>query len=157
MDKGKSNNGAAMTAGNVQDSGFETRVRANFSRQTLMKTIGASMSKVVPGEVEIVLPFRHDLAQQHGYLHAGVVTAIVDTACGYAALSLMPKENEVLSIEFKINFLSPAKGDRLIARGRVTRSGRTITVCAGEVFALNDETETLVATMLATMIAVPGS
>ncbi len=103
----------------VHDPHFEKRVRASFLRQTLMKTIGASLLKVTPGEVEIELLFRADLAQQHGYLHAGVITAIVDTACGYAALSLMPEQTEVLSIEFKINFLSPAIGERMIARARV--------------------------------------
>jgi uncharacterized protein (TIGR00369 family) len=118
-----------------------------------MKTIGARLSKVTPGEVEIELPFREDLTQQHGYLHAGVVTSIVDSACGYAALSLLPEGAEVLSVEYKINLLSPARGLQMLARGRVLKPGRTLTVCLGEVIALNAGAEKLVATMLATMIS----
>jgi uncharacterized protein (TIGR00369 family) len=133
---------------------FERRVRESFARQNLMKTIGATMTRVAPGEVEIELPFRDDLTQQHGYLHAGIVTSIVDSACGYAALSLLPENAEVLSVEYKINLLSPAKGERIIARGRVTRAGRNLTVCTGEAFAVSDGKEKIIATMLATMIAI---
>ncbi len=136
-----------------QTPNFEARVRASFARQRLMKTIGARLSKVTPGEVEIELPFREDLTQQHGYLHAGVVTSIVDSACGYAALSLLPEGAEVLSVEYKINLLSPARGLQMLARGRVLKPGRTLTVCLGEVIALNAGAEKLVATMLATMIS----
>src|SRR5215213_8057236 len=139
-----------------RDPNFEERVRESFARQTLMGTIGARLSLVSPGEVEIELPYRKDLSQQHGYLHAGVVTAIVDTACGYSALTLMQAGAEVLTIEYKINFVSPAVGERLIARGRVTRPGRTVTVCAGEVFAASEGGEKLVASMLATMISLRG-
>ena len=128
------------------------RARASFARQKVMETIGASLTRVAPGEVEIELPFRGDLTQQHGFLHAGIVTTIVDSACGYAALSLMPSDSGVLSIEYKVNFVSPATGKRMIARGRVTKPGRTITVCAGDVFAFTDGKEKLVATMLATMM-----
>ena len=135
-----------------QDPNFDARVRASFARQKVMETIGASLTKVAPGEVEIELPFRDELTQHHGYLHAGIVTAIVDSACGYAALSLMPSDSGVLSIEYKVNFVSPATGKRMIARGRVTKPGRTITVCAGDVFAVADGNEKLVATMLATMM-----
>lgn len=117
-----------------------------------MKAIGARLTKVAPGDVEIEIAFRDDLTQQHGFLHAGIVTAIVDTACGYAALSLMPAESAVLTIEYKVNFLVPARGERFIARGRVAKPGRTITVCAGDVFALGDGEERLVATMLATLM-----
>ena len=137
-----------------QDPNFDARVRASFARQKVMETIGASLTRVAPGEVEIELPFRGDLTQQHGFLHAGIVTTIVDSACGYAALSLMPSDSGVLSIEYKVNFVSPAVGARMIARGRVIRSGRTVTVCAGDVFAVADGKEKLVATMLATMMAV---
>lgn len=137
-----------------RDPNFEARVRESFARQTLMGTLGARLSQVSPGAVEIELPFRADLSQQHGYLHAGVVTAIVDTACGYSALTLMEAGADVLTIEYKINFVSPAVGDRLIARGRVTRPGRTVTVCAGDVFAASEGKEKLVASMLATMIAL---
>lgn len=134
---------------------YETYVRDSFARQIIMQTLGASLAEVAPGEVTIMLPFREDLCQQHGYLHAGVVTTIVDSACGYAALSLLPEGMEVLSVEFKINFLSPAKGTSFIAKGRVLKSGRTISVCTGDVFALDSAygEEKLVATMLTTVIA----
>ncbi len=114
-----------MTTFAPQDSNFEARVRMSFARQRLMETIGAQLTRVSPGEVEIALPFREDLTQQHGYLHAGIVTSIVDSACGYAALSLTPAGAEVLSVEYKINLLSPARGERMIARGRVVRRGRS--------------------------------
>ena len=129
-------------------------MRSSFARQRLMETIGAQLTTVSAGEVEIALPFREDLTQQHGYLHAGIVTSIVDSACGYAALSLTPAGAEVLSVEYKINLLSPARGERMIARGRVIRAGRNLTVCLGEVFAVSDGQEKLVATMLATMMTM---
>ena len=143
-----------MPAFAPQDENFEARVRSSFARQRLMETIGAELTRVAAGEVEIALPFREDLTQQHGYLHAGVVTSIVDSACGYAALSLTPADAEVLSVEYKINLLSPARGERIIARGRVIRAGRNLTVCLGDVFAVSDGQEKLVATMLATMMTV---
>ena len=143
-----------------QDTNFESRVRASFARQRMMLTIGARLARVSAGEVEIELPFREDLTQQHGYLHAGVVTSIVDSACGYAALTLTPESAEVVSVEFKINLLSPAVGERFIARSRVMRAGRNLTVCAGDVFARVKEREKLIATMLATMMTIrerPGA
>lgn len=144
-----------MTALVPQDTDFETRVRASFDRQRVMATIGARLLSVAPGEVEIELPYREDLTQQHGYLHAGIIAAIVDSACGYAALSLTPAGAEVLSIEFKLNLLSPAKGDRFIARAAVKRAGRNVTVCTGDLFAISgDGAEKPVATMLATMMTV---
>lgn len=135
-----------------QDPDFEARVRASFARQKVMQLIGANLTKVSPGEVEIELPFRADLTQQHGFLHGGIVTAIVDTACGYAAMTLMPGDATVLTVEYKVNFISPATGKLMIARGHVTKPGRTVTVCAGDVFALSDGKEKLVATMLGTMM-----
>jgi uncharacterized protein (TIGR00369 family) len=132
---------------------IEKRVKDGFARQSVMTTIGASITRVEQGEVTIELPFRSDLTQQHGFLHAGLVTMIVDTACGYAALTRMPASAAVLTAEYKINFLSPAEGEKLIARGRVLKPGRTLTVCFGEVHAKKDGKEKLVATMLATMIA----
>jgi uncharacterized protein (TIGR00369 family) len=119
-----------------------------------MTTIGAEMTHVTPGAVEIVLPFRADLTQQHGFLHAGIITTIVDSACGYAALSLMPPDTGVLTVEYKVNFLAPAAGERFFARGRVTKPGRTLTVCAGDIFAQQDGHERLIATMLTTMMAI---
>lgn len=142
-----------MTDFQPRDPDFAARVAASFARQQAMATVGARLARVLPGAVEIELPFRADLTQQHGYLHAGIVTAVIDSACGYAALSLMPAGVEVLSVEFKVNLLAPAQGERFVARGRVLRAGRTITVCAGDLFAVSDAQEKLVATMLATMFA----
>ena len=127
-------------------------MRGSFAQQTLMTTIGARMTRVSPGEVVIELSYREDLTQQHGFVHAGVITAIVDSACGYAALSLMPPDSGVLTVEYKANFVSPAKGARFVATGRVVKAGRTLTICAGEVVAVDDGSETIVATMLATMM-----
>jgi uncharacterized protein (TIGR00369 family) len=132
---------------------IEKRVKDSFARQTMMVAIGASITRVEDGEVTIELPFRSDLTQQHGFFHAGVVTMIVDTACGYAALTQMPTSAAVLTVEYKVNFLSPAEGEKLIARGRVLKPGRTLMVCIGEVHSKKDGKEKLVATMLATMIA----
>ena len=137
-----------------RDADFESRVRASFARQRVMETFGARLLRVAPGEVEIGLGFRQELTQQHGYLHAGVVAAVVDSACGYAALSLAPAGAEVLSIEFKLNLLSPVRGEEFVARARVVRSGRNVTVCAGDLFALAGGAEKLVATMLGTMMTV---
>ena len=117
-----------------------------------MALIGGKLTGVSPGEVTIQLPFREELTQQHNFLHGGIVTTAVDSACGYAALSLMPADSAVLTIEYKVNFMSPAAGERIIASGRVTRPGRTITVCTGNVFAVNKGHEKLIATMLATMM-----
>ncbi|HST20424.1 MAG TPA: PaaI family thioesterase [Blastocatellia bacterium] len=139
---------------NPQDPQFEARVRSSFARQTLMQTIGAEMTKVAAGEVEIELAYRDDLAQQHGYLHAGVITAIVDSACGYAAMTLTRSVEDILTIEYKANFVAPATGEKMIARSRVLRAGRKVTVCAGDVFALRDGEEKLIATMLATMMTL---
>jgi uncharacterized protein (TIGR00369 family) len=138
------------------DPSFESRVRASFARQQLLATLGASLARVAPGEVDIALPFRAALSQQHGFLHAGALTSIVDTACGYAALTLMPPGAAVLSVEFKVNLLAPGKGDSFLARGRVLKPGRTISVCTGEVHASGRGEERLVATMSATMMTVHG-
>ena len=143
-----------MTDFAPQDTDFEARVRESFARQRVMGTIGARLARVAPGEVEIELPFREDLTQQHGYLHAGIVAAVVDSACGYAAMSLAPAGAEVLSIEFKLNLLSPARGESFVARAKVKRAGRNVTVCAGDLYALEGASEKTVATMLATMMTV---
>lgn len=143
-----------MTAFVPKDTDFEARVRASFARQRVMTTIGAELMKVAPGEVEIGLPFRQDLTQQHGYLHAGIVASVLDSACGYAALSLAPAGAEILSVEFKINLLSPAAGESFAARAVVKRAGRNITVCSADAFALQQGREKLIATMLATMTTV---
>ena len=143
-----------MAAFAVQDPEFETSVRRSFDDLTLMRTVGARLHSVAPGEVEIDLPFRDDLTQHHGYLAGAVLTAIVDIACGYAAMTLMPSGASVLTVEYKVNFLSPAQGDRMVARGRVIRPGRTLTVCSGDVTAIVGGNEKIVATMLATMATV---
>jgi uncharacterized protein (TIGR00369 family) len=137
-----------------QDPQFEARVRESFARQHVMTTIRATMTSVEPGAVEIQIPFRPDLTQQHGFLHAGIITTIVDSACGYAALSLMPAQVGVLTIEYKVNFLAPAAGEFFVGRGRVTKPGRNVAVCAGDVFAVQEGRETLIATMLTTMMVV---
>jgi uncharacterized protein (TIGR00369 family) len=138
-----------------RDPVYERRIRESFARQRAMETLGMRLLRVAPGEVEIGLGFREELTQQHGYLHAGIVAAAVDTACGYAALTLTEPGAEVLSIEFKLNLLSPAAGENFVARARVVRAGRNITVCTGDLFALKgDGVEKPVATMLATMMTV---
>ncbi len=137
-----------------KDPQFESRVRASFARQNVMSLIGATLASVEPGVVEIDLPYREDLAQQHGFLHAGVITTIVDSACGYAALSVMPPETGVLSIEYKVNLLAPGRGSHFRAIGRVVRAGRNIVVCSGEALAVENGEETPVAVMLATMMVV---
>jgi uncharacterized protein (TIGR00369 family) len=143
-----------MKAFEPQTPRFEERVRESFARQGLMETIGARILTVVPGAVVIELPTRSGLTQQHGYMHAGIVTSIADTACGYAALSLMAEDADVLSVEYKVNLLSPARGEKLIARGTVRRAGRNLTVCEAEVFAAIKDEEKLVAVMLATMMTI---
>ena len=120
----------------------------------MMKTIGAEIAAVREGEVEIVLPFSDALTQQHGFVHAGVVATIIDSACGYAALTIMPTEAAVLTTEFKLNLLSPAKGDRLRAIGRVVRPGHKLVVCLGEVFAEVGGQSKQVALMTASMMVI---
>ena len=139
---------------NTVDPEFESRIRASFSRQMVMQTIGARLDRIRPGEVRIALPFSPALTQQHGYLHAGIVGIIVDSACGYAAYTLMPADSEVLTVEYKINFLSPASGQTFVAIGKVIKPGRTLTVCAGEVHAHSGGEPKLIAAMQATMIGV---
>ncbi len=137
------------------DPAFADRVRRSFAQQRLLTTIGAPLVALAPGRVEIALPFREDLTQQHGFLHAGIITAVLDTACGYAALSLMPPEAAVLTVEYKVSLLVPARGD-VLARARVLKPGRSLTVCAADAVLLFGEREVTVATMLATMMAVRG-
>ena len=134
---------------------FAEEIKQSFAKQTIMGLIGAKLTRVEPGIVEITLPYRADLAQQHGYVHAGIVTTIADSACGYAAYTLMPPDSQVLSVEFKVNLLRPAKGEVFLASAEVVKSGKTLTVVRADVFSL-DQTEqrTLIATMLGTMICV---
>ena len=134
---------------------FAEEIKASFAKQTIMGLIGAELSRVEPGVIEITLPYRADLAQQNGYLHAGIVTTIADSACGYAAYSLMPPKSEVLSVEFKVNLMRPAKGEMFVALAEVVKSGRTLTVVRADVFGVdhNGKRE-LVATMLGTMMCL---
>jgi uncharacterized protein (TIGR00369 family) len=134
------------------DAAVVERVRASFARQGAMATLGADLAAVAAGHVAIELPIEPRLSQQNGFLHAGVVVAALDSACGYAALTLMPAESEVLSVEFKVNLLAPASGDRLVAEGAVVRAGRTLTVCRGDAYAEQEAERVHVATMLATMV-----
>jgi uncharacterized protein (TIGR00369 family) len=133
------------------DAAVIERVRASFARQGAMATLGADLAAVTAGHVAI-LPIEPRLSQQNGFLHAGVVVAALDSACGYAALTLMPADAEVLSVEFKVNLLTPASGDRLLAEGEVVRAGRTLTVCRGDAYAEQEAERVHVATMLATMV-----
>jgi len=143
---------------NPLNPNFATEVRSSFAQQPIMNLLGASLASVEPGVVEIVLPYRADLAQHHGYLHAGVVTTIADSACGYAAYTLMPAGSDVLSVEFKVNLLRPAQGEMFVARAEVIKAGRTLTVVSADVFALTGDEKTLVATMQGTMIrTIPAS
>lgn len=139
-----------------QTADYAERVRESFGRQRVMELMGAELVDVHPGYVSIRLPFRPDLTQQHGFLHAGVVTAVVDSACGYAAFSLMPAGASVLTVEYKVNLLAPAKGAWFLAEGQVIKPGRTITVCEGKVYAVaeDEENRKLVATMSATMMTL---
>jgi len=139
-----------------RDPEFESRIRASFARQRFMATLGATLESILPGEVRIAFAFREDLTQQHGFLHAGVSTAIADSACGYAALSLMEPGVGVLAVEFKINMLAPAAGEHFVAVGRVVRAGRTLTVCTAEVTTERDGTTTTVAMLQGTMMSVRG-
>lgn len=133
---------------------FEKKVRENFARQAFMATLGAEIRHVQRGAVEIHFPFAPSLAQQNGFVHAGALTSILDSACGYAALSLAPADHDVLSVEFKVNLLAPAVGEQFVARAQVKRAGKTLTVCAADAFARKNGEEKLVATMLATIMAI---
>jgi uncharacterized protein (TIGR00369 family) len=138
-----------------RNADYAAVVRDSFARQPAMATLGATLDGVAPGAVDIGLPFAPALCPQNGFLHAGVIAAIADSANGYAAYSLAPAGTDVLAVEFKINLMAPAKGERFEARGRVLRPGRTLTVCIAEVVAFDGEAESVVATMLSTLIIRP--
>jgi uncharacterized protein (TIGR00369 family) len=138
------------------DPDFRTRVRASFSRQAFMATLGASLELIEPGEVHIDLPFATRLSQQHGYLHAGAIAAVADSANGYAALTLAPADAEVLAVEFKINLMAPASAPRFLARGRVLRPGRRLSVCLAEVVAVDGADQEVIASMLSTISIRPS-
>jgi uncharacterized protein (TIGR00369 family) len=129
------------------------KIKQSFDQQGMMRTLKAQLLEVANGLVKISCDFSEGLSQQHGYFHAGAITSIVDSACGYAALTMMPDDFEVLSIEFKINFLKPAQTNKIIAIGKVIQSGKTLTVCEGSVY--DEREQKLLAKMTATMIALP--
>lgn len=130
------------------------RIRSSFDRQEFMRTVGARLASIAPGRVVIEWPFSKTLTQQHGFLHAGVVAAVADSACGYAALTRMPEGTAVLSVEFKVNLMKPAAGSHFSAVGKVIRAGRTLSVCSAEVIASEGQKETIIAVMQGTMMAV---
>jgi len=134
---------------------IETRVRESFARQAFMQLLRAQLSRVERGRTEIEFPFSSSLTQQNGFIHAAAVTAVLDSSCGYAALSVAPDGVDVLSVEFKVNLLAPAAGDKFIARAEVKRAGRTLTVCSADAFAVSRDGEKLIASMLATIIRLP--
>ena len=139
-----------------QDPGYAERVRGSFARQGAMTTIGAELVSIEPGSVVIELPWAAGLTQQHGFLHAGIVATAMDSACGYAASTLMPADAGVLTIEYKVNLLAPAQGQRFRMIGEVVKPGRTINVTEGRAYAIDGAREKLIATMTATLMTVTG-
>src|SRR5918995_1901321 len=147
----------AMAATIVSAPDYEERVRKSFARQSVMTTIGAELTLVTPGTVEIEMAHSPGLTQQHGFLHAGIISTALDSACGYAAFSMMPENAAVLTIEFKVNLLAPGKGERFLFRGSVTKPGRTIVVADGQAYAFAADGEAkLIATMTGTMMTLVG-
>jgi len=138
-----------------KDPNFAERVRASFARQRTMQTLGIEIARLEPGEIELRMSYRPDYTQQHGFMHAGIIATALDSACGYAAFSLMPADAGVLTVEFKTNLLAPAKGQHFLFRAHVVKPGRTLTVCDARALALDDGAEErLVATMTGTLMAL---
>ena len=137
-------------------AGYEARVRESFARQGAMNLIGAEISEVAPGYCAIAVAPRPELSQQHGYVHAGIVSAIVDSAGGYAGFTLFPEDASVLTVEFKLNLVAPAKGERIVAEGFVVKPGRTLAITRGEVHAEEGGKRTLVAIMQQTLMVMRG-
>ena len=138
----------------VRDPGFERRVRASFARQRVMGFLGATLDEVTAGCAQISLPYRPELSQQHGFFHGGIVGTIADSAAGYAGYTLMPGDASVLTVEYKLNLMAPADGERLIARGRVIRPGRTLVITQAEVFAVKHDEERQCAVLLQTLMCM---
>ncbi len=138
-------------------SDLQHKVSTSFAAQGLMATLGAELVHVVPGEVQIALLPRPELSQQHGFMHAGAITSVLDTACGYAALTVAPAGFDVLTVEFKINFVRPAVADRFVAIGKVTKAGKTLTLCQGEVIGERGSGRETIAVMQATIINIVGN
>ncbi len=140
----------------LRDAEYQRRVRESFQRQGLMKYLGAELVSLEPGGAVIRVPFRGELTQQHGYFHAGVTGAIADSACGYAAYTLMAADDSVLTVEYKMNLLAPADGEELVAQARVVRSGKTLKICTADVFVKKGGVENHCATMLSTVMCLAG-
>lgn len=136
------------------DNNFQQRVKDSFARQQAMATLGIQLQSVEAGRVVLAMPYQGTLTQQHGFLHAGIISTALDSACGYAAFSLMPTDAAVLSIEFKVNLLSPARGQHFRFEAEVLKPGRTITVAEGKAYALQDDKKKLIASMTASLMAV---
>jgi uncharacterized protein (TIGR00369 family) len=139
-----------------KDPNFRDRVAASFQRQAVMHTLGIEIARLEPGEIELTMPYAQRFTQQHGFLHAGIITTALDSACGYAAFSLMPADAAILTVEFKTNLLAPAKGERFVFRAHVVKPGRSLTVCEARAFALDGTEERLIASMTGTLMAVYG-
>ena len=139
-----------------KDPDFSARVHASFARQRVMAALGVTLVQVDPGRVELELAFNPELTQQHGFMHAGIIATALDSACGYAAFSLMPADAGVLTVEYKINFLAPAAADRFTLVGLVVKSGRTLSVCQGQAIGERAQKRILIATMTSTVMAVQG-
>ena len=140
----------------ARNSRFEAVVRESFSRQAMMTSLGATLVLIEPGRVHVSLPRSEGFTQQNGFMHAGAIASIADSACGYAAFTLAPPDTDVLAVEFKINLLEPARASRFEARARVIRQGKTLATCLAEVYGLDAGEETLVATMMSTIIIRPA-
>lgn len=145
-----------VTVFQTSDPAFERRIRDSFTRQPFMATIGAELTRVEPGRVEISVPYSTHITQQHAYVHGGVIGAIADNAAGYAAYTLMAGADSVLTVEYKVNLLAPARGERVVARAEVMRPGRTLTIVRSDVYAIGDHAESLCATAIVTLIRLAG-
>ncbi len=143
-----------MAAFVARNPDFEVRVRNSFRRQAFMGFLGAEIGRIEPGLVEISLDHRDELCQQHGFFHGGVIATLADNVGGYSGFSLVDPEDSILTVEFKINLIAPARGDRLLARGQVVKSGRTLSVCEMEVFACTGNTQVKCATGLGTFMTM---
>jgi uncharacterized protein (TIGR00369 family) len=137
-----------------KDPDYDQRVRASFARQQVMRTLGVEIARLGPGEIELAMPYAHAYTQQHGFVHAGVIATALDSACGYAAYSLMPADAAVLTVEFKVNLLAPARGEGFAFRAHVVKPGKTLTVCDAGAWAVDAGAERLIATMTGTLMAV---
>jgi uncharacterized protein (TIGR00369 family) len=143
-----------MSSFTPKDLLFETRVRDSFGRQEAMRTLAIEIALLEPGEITLTMPYATAYTQQHGFVHAGILATALDSACGYAAFSLMPEDAAVLTVEFKLNLLAPARGDRFVFRGKVVKPGRTLTFCEAQAFAISGGEEKLIASMSGTLMAL---